>query len=200
MEISAIEICNRALTEHLGINPIMSFDEKSAAARTCKQHYENARRDALTGTLWGFASVWKAGTRLDVEVKKPWQYVYAYPPDAMRVFEIQRDFADDPEIGFEVTDRPDNGAGKLIHTDHAAPVFVYSRDKDDPATFDQEFVTALAALLAYKMAMQLTKDVKLKQASMNEYARLRASAQSRTLNEGQKDQEAEGFHHRTRAW
>ena len=198
MEISDIDICNRALTEYLGVKPIMNFEEKTDAARVCKQNYAAARRDALAGSLWGFASMWQPGVALDLDPKSPWLYCFTYPTDALRVFEIQRAKESDPLIPFEVTDRPDDVDGKMIHCDLVAPVFIYTRDKENPAQYDVEFVAALAALLAEKIAMPLTKSLKIKQTAMQSYVNLRGVALARTLNEGPRDTDALGFHHLAR--
>ena len=198
MEISEIDICNRALTEYLGVKPIMGFDEKTDAARVCKQNYAAARRDALAGSLWAFASMWHAGVALALDPKSPWLYCFTYPTDALRVFEIQRASEADPLIPFEVTDRPDGVDGKMIHCNLSAPVFVYTRDKENPAQYDVEFVAALAALLAEKIAIPLTKNLKIKQTAMQAYVNLRGIALARSLNEGPRDTDALGFHHQAR--
>ena len=198
MEISAVDICNRALTEYLGVRPIMSLDERTDAGKACKQHYEAARRDALAGDLWRFASTYKDGVASSLQPKAPWSYVFAYPPDAIRVFEIQRATSEDPIIPFEVTARPDGSDGKLIHCNVESPVFIYTIDRPNPVSFDAEFVAAMAALLAVKMAMPLTKSIKVKQAAQADYARLRSIAVTRASSEGSNGADPYGFHHTAR--
>lgn len=160
MQISKIDICNMALS-NLGSPPIQSFDGPQPAQRACKLRYDEARLEALSGNLWNFATMYREGTRIDIAAKPPHRFVYAYPPDALRIFEIYRPKGA-PPVPFEVTDRPD-APGKIIHTAIEKPVFIYTRDKSDPTTFDFDFIQAMAWLLASKIAMPVTKNLKLQQ-------------------------------------
>jgi len=160
VQISKIDICNMALA-NLGSPAIQSLDGPQPAQRACKLRYDEARLEALSGNLWNFASMYRIGTRIDIVAKSPFSYVFAYPSDALRVFEIQRAPGARP-IPFEVTDRPD-ASGKIIHCSLEKPTFIYTRDKIDPTTFDFDFIQAMAWLLASKIAMPVTKNLKLQQ-------------------------------------
>lgn len=199
MQVSVVSICSDALA-HLGQRKIMSLVERTAGAEAATQHYDAARLQALSETLWGFASMWQAGVALGITPKPGWAYCFTYPVDALRVFEIMPTVPGDDKVPFEVTDRPEeNQTGKVIHTNVPAPVFVYTRDKTEVSTFDQDFIQALAWLLAAKMCMQLTKNPKLTQTCEQQYAFMKSKASARSKNEGQADNtDQEGFHHKVR--
>jgi len=185
MNIDKLAICNMALA-NIGSPTIQSLTEQNAGARACKLRYDEARVEALSSSLWNFASLWQVGVRLDIDSKPPWAYVYTYPPDALRVFEILRVSKEMREIPFEITDRPDQ-AGKLIHTDEPAPTFVYTRDKEDPTTFDWDFITALSWLLAHKICMPVTKNAKMADNALKMWTVKSSKAEARTMNEGVRD-------------
>lgn len=185
MSIDRVAIGNMALA-NLGVPPVQDFEGPSVAARSLKLRYDEARLQALSATLWNFASRWKSGVLLSIDPKPPWSYVYSYPNDALRVFEIQRTYVDDKDIPFEVTDRMDT-VGKLIHTNQETPVFIYTVDKTDTTTFDWDFITALSWLLAHKIAMPITKSVKMRDDAMKMWLALADKAVARTKNEGVTD-------------
>lgn len=201
MQVSVVSICCMALA-HLGQRKIMDITERSDAANVCLQHYDTARLQVLSETLWGFASSWATGVQLNIAPKPGWQYCFTYPTDALRVFEIwnANSSIDDDRIPFEITDNPNvNATGKLIQANIANPVFVYTRDKEDVSTFDQDFIQALSWLLAEKICMQLTKNAKLTQTCMQQYEMMKSKAKARTKNEGQADNtDRLSFHHKVR--
>jgi hypothetical protein len=185
MNLDKVAIGNMALA-NLGSPPVQDFNQTNVSSRALKLRYDEARLQALSATLWNFASRWKVGVELDIDPKPPWTRVYNYPADALRVHEIQRSSVDEKNIPFEVTDRMD-ATGKLIHTDQEAPVFIYTVDKEDVTTFDWDFITALSWLLAHKIAMPVTKSTKLRDDSMKMWLALADSAVANTKNEGVTD-------------
>lgn len=186
MEISEVSIGNMALA-NLGSPPVQNFNQPDVASRSLKLRYHEARLMCLNAALWNFASMWVAGTPLAIDPKPGWSYVFVYPPDALKVFEIWRASKEEKETPFEVTDRPGNVGGKLIHTNVPEPVFIYSRDKEDPTTFDWDFITAMAWLLSSLIAMPVTKSVKAQQNAAKQFAGLIDIAMARTKNEGVRD-------------
>lgn len=185
MNLDKVAIGNMALA-NLGVPPVQDFNQKDVASRALGLRYDEARLQALSTTLWNFASRWVTGVALAIDPKPPWTYVYTYPADALRVFEIQRSTVDQKDIPFEVTDRMD-ASGKLIHTDQEAPVFIYTADKEDVTRFDWDFITALSWLLSHKIAMPITKSVKLRDDCMKMWLALADKAVARTKNEGTAD-------------
>lgn len=195
--VDKVRICSMAL-RNIGKPRIRSIDRpKNDAEAVCKENYDIARSTTLEGALWNFASGWRAGVRLDIEPKPGWQYVYSYPSEALKVFGIHCEPGQDAP-GFEVTDRMD-ADGKIIHTNEAAPVFIFVKDKEDPSTFTWEFITALSWVLASMIVMPLTKD-RRSLAKCEQNAMMYTSmATASTLNESKPaDDDQNGFHHRVR--
>jgi len=187
--ISKTDICNMALA-NIGSPPIQSIEGPPrqtdlASVKACKLRYDEARLEALAGNLWNFASMWATGARLAIDPKPPFSYVFQYPPDALRVFEIYR-AKGLPPIPFEVTDRPD-APGKLIHCNLEAPTFIYVREKDDPTTFDFDFIQAMSWLLASKIAMPVTKNIKLQQEAWKMWLTSNSAAVANDENEEVQD-------------
>lgn len=185
MRSSDVDICNMALA-NIGGTPIMSMKEQGKSADACRLRFEESRLQTLSACLWNFASMWKRGVLMNVQAKPPYSRAYAYPADALKLFEILRDSPEDPKVPYEVTDNPD-GEGKLIHTDHSAPVFVYNRDKTDPSDFSIEFREAMAWLLASKIAMPVTKDMKKQQESYKMFIAATSTAVAANHNESGRD-------------
>lgn len=199
MQISNIGICNIALA-HLGQRQIRALTDRVASAEACSLHFEEARLELLSDTLWNFSSMWASGVQLSIAPKPGWTYCFSYPPDALRIFEIQPLAPGGDVIPFEVTDRPEiTLSGKMIHANVPAPVFIYSRDKADVTTYDQDAIQAFGWLMAAKMAMELTKNLKLAEKCERMYEFKRAKASARTQNEGERQEtDTEAFHHKVR--
>jgi hypothetical protein len=185
MNVDKVAIGNMALA-NIGEPPVQNFDQVNAASRALKLRYDEARLECLNAAPWNFASYWRAGVALDIDPKPGWSYVFSYPSDALRVFEILRSSVDERTIPFEVTDRPD-APGKLIHANIEEPVFVYTVDKSVTTDFDWDFISAMAWLLAHKIAMPVTKNSKMRDDAMKAYMMLVDVARARTKNEGVKD-------------
>lgn len=185
MASSPIDICNMALA-NIGQGSIQSFNSPTAASRICKQRYDETRREALSATLWNFASLWTLGLAVAIDPKPPWSYVYAYPAGALKVFEILKENGETTDIPFEVTARPD-AAGMLIHCNQAAPTFIYAKDIDDVTFFTSEFTNAMAWLLASKIAMTITKSDKLQTNAYKMWVGLSSQAITASANEGKPD-------------
>lgn len=195
MLIDKITICNMALA-NLGQRPIQSINQPGVSAESCRLRYDEARVEALAGAPWNFASTWIAGVALAITPKPNYSYCFGYPAGALKVFYIVHpDDTDAPD--FEVNDRPD-GLGKMISTNEEAPVFVITRDREDVTTFDQEFVQAFSWLLASKIAMPITKNVKIQDKAENRWLGLKGKAEAATKNEGSKKDDRLGFYHEAR--
>lgn len=185
MRSSDVDICNMALA-NIGGASFLSINDQGKSPDACRLRFEESRLQTLSACLWNFASMWAKGVRLDVTPKPPFRFAYAYPADALKLFEILRDNPADPKIPYEVTDNPE-GNGKLINTDHEAPVFVYNRDKTDPSDFSIEFREAMAWLLASKIAMPVVKDMKKQQEAYKMFVLATSTAVTANANESGRD-------------
>lgn len=196
MQRSRIDICNMALA-NIGQKPIQSMDGPGISQVSCKLRYEEARTEALCGSLWNFASLWIKGTAVAIDPKPPWSNVFIYPPDALKVFEILRSAGENKEIPFEVTARPDQD-GRLIHCDRREPTFVYVKDMADPQTYSVEFVVALSWLLSSKIAMPVTKSAKIQQDAFRMWVAYNSQARASIANEGNPETDIPASYHEAR--
>lgn len=196
MQIDKITICNRALA-NLGEPPIQSLDQRGTSAEAMRLRYDEARLLALAGAPWGFATSYAQGVLLNLAPALGYSYAYAYPVGALRVFYIDHPRGTDAP-SMRVIDRPD-GMGKIILTNEVAPVFVFTRDKEDPTTFDQEFIMALGWLLASMAAMPITKSEKIEQKAFQRWIGLRDVAEANAKSEQNEPDDGLGFYHKARA-
>lgn len=186
MNVSDLFIANLALA-HLGKSDIKSFEEKSVAAINMKLTYEACRLEALNSAPWGFATLWKAGVAVDIDPMPGWSYVFTYPVDALRVWEIARTSKEEKEVPFRVTARPDDLTKKIIQTLVPTPIFVYTVDITNPNLFDWDYITALSWLLAFKNAMAITKSRDLQEKAQRNWLAFSSVARARTANENVPD-------------
>jgi len=178
-------IGNRALA-NIGQPPVQSFETNSVASRALKLRYDEARLEALSSAPWNFACNWQAGVAVAMTPKPGWSYVFTYPPNALRVFEIARLTTEETNYPFEVTGNP-GGTGKLIHTNVETPTFIYTVDMEDVSTFDWEFIVALSWLLAHKIVMPVAKSLKQQDSTYKAFMAMADKALARTKNEGSPD-------------
>lgn len=183
---------------NIGKKVIRSFDQGGNEAKICKQEYDVARLITLEGALWNFASGWKAGVRLGIDPKPGWAYVYSYPNEALKVFRIiPDDRKSRSPIPFEVTDRMD-APGKIIHTDHEAPCFEFTRDKEDVSTFSWEFIQAFSWQLSKRICMPLTKNPKMLEKCEINADLYTAVAEASSANESDETQDGMAKYHEVR--
>lgn len=181
-----VDVCNIALG-NIGQPPIQTLVGNLPAQKACKLRYDEARQEAISAAPWNFSTTWGAGVPYETySPKAPWGYVFRFPTNALAVYEILRADPRETPYGFEVTDSPDN-TGKLIHTDQASPVFVFGRDKPNISTWDQEFIQAVGWLLASKIAMPITKSLKIQQEAYKMWLDRKSAAATKSANEGFRD-------------
>ena len=167
---------------NIGQPAIQSLTQPNKSAVACNQRYDEARLEALSGALWGFASMWVEGTAVSADPKPGWLYVHKYPTDALRIFEIYNEDPEAPPIPFEVTDAA-TGGGKWVHSNEESPVFIYTRDKEQVTTFDWDFIVAMSWLLSSKIAMPVTKSKTVRDHAEAQWDKYRANAKARSKTE-----------------
>lgn len=180
------DICNLALS-YLNKGRITSLDENTEESKQCQMHYDHCRRRLLRSYTWGFAkSQVKLALRADNVMG--WDYTYSYPADCLavryvfaaenaRMKETERD-------EFEVVNLQGLAA---VACDVEEAYAEYTRDEKNPQKFSEEFIEALARLLAADMAMVLTgsanmqqMNYQLMQACMQEAKTQNATEQEKT--------------------
>ena len=163
MATTTTDICNLALSA-LSKPSILSMEEGSAEATTCRTFYEHTRRRLLRMFPWGFAQRDVKLAVLDAELPGV-RYVYAYPAECFLV-----SFVYDETHARCMEERPQDfrvvavtGGRRGIATDVEEAWARYTADIKDPAMMSDEFVDAFYHLLASAMAMPLVDSASMQQ-------------------------------------
>lgn len=176
MTASEVSICNDAL-DFLGIPSIVSFDENTQAARTCKRSYEPARNRYLGSHPWGFATRFAALAEIDpAGLYNAYSYAYSYPARCLRTLSVR--FEDTKRhSAFALGSYRELGADSKVITTDANPAYAECIMRvDDPLQFTSSFAGALAQNLAFRMAMPLTRNLKIRKSAFEYFLLLDASA------------------------
>lgn len=175
MTISAVDICNLALSNVGTRSTIAALNEGSTESVQCQLFYDITRKEMLRAAHWNFArrevtlGVLAAaeGTEENPDGEgdippTPWAYMYAYPSDCLKARHIK---PERPRVPFLLSGALDasNNPIRVILTDAQQAELVYTADIEVPDVFDPEFVTAFALALASKLAIPLTGDKALAQ-------------------------------------
>lgn len=181
---SDVEICSQALG-HIGKGAIQSFDQKGAEAEACSLHFRPALDSALSSFDWKFASqtIYPPAVTM-ARIRSPYQAAFTYPADCLKVRRILRDFTGEPEeyLRFDVESNP--AGGKLILAVKAAPGIRYTSNAVDVSNFDASFVEFFSFWLAFRLAMPLTRDLKMRNEMYRIVRDFRAPAEVLSANEG----------------
>ncbi len=150
MSISdATDICNLAL-DLLAEAPIADLSDDRRIARWCDRNYDTARDSLLRKAPWRFAVKLVELTAATPPVFG-WNQAYDLPADCLRPLPLTvRGVPHGSIIPSEVI-------GQRLETDAPAPIRLrYISRITDVAAYPADFVEALAAALAMKMAHWLT--------------------------------------------
>jgi hypothetical protein len=153
-------ICNLALAL-VGEKSITSIDDESRVAELCSVNWDAARDAVLEARPWSFAivrrSIAAAGAAPD------WGPTKRFPLPATVLRALQASDGAEDLDDWRVEDRH-------VLTDYEGPVKVRSIEQvEDPAKFSPGFVQALAAYLAYVLAVPITESRTLKADLWQEY-------------------------------
>lgn len=184
---SAVQICNRALSE-CGISAfITSIDpaDGSHESAICALHYADSVKAVLEDSNWGFST--KRADLQDIGLPPTnWGYRYRYPSDCLKARAIAVEGTINPlntqRIPFEVVGDPDNSA-KAICTNQQNAVLIYTVNVTDTTLFSNGFTRALVAFLASKIAGPLKDRAFADKLLQSYYVTLAAMAGSES-NEG----------------
>lgn len=158
------DVANIAL-DHLGLPRISDIDDtNNNSAIKCKFHFDDSRKLYLREAAPAFARKEKA---LAIEAgetlpSEKYDYVYEYPSDCLGVREIWNTAGKDaPAIIFEIGAHS-NKISKTILTDQEDAILIYTTDIENLNMFSHDDIEALAYLLAWKVAMPLTRKRELR--------------------------------------
>jgi len=158
---SQVEICNLALAK-LGHMPfIVNIGENSKAANLFSVFWEPVRDSLLREYLWKFARKREVLAPLVTEPEFDGGNYFQLPSDCLRVIGPGDTYKMSYGRWFVEQDK--------IVADTDTFNLVYIRKVTDTALFDPCFVQAMAAKLAYEIAMPLAQSQSLKDQMMQEY-------------------------------
>jgi len=163
MAVTTTDICNLALSA-LSTANILSMEETSAQATSCRTFYEHTRRRLLRMFPWSFAQRDVKLAVLDTELPGS-RYVYAYPAECFLVSYVYDEehakCMEERPQDFRVVAASDGRRG--IATDVSEAWARYTADIKDPAMMSDEFIDAFYHLLASAMAMPLVDSASMMQ-------------------------------------
>ena len=145
--MTAIDLCNSALQDIGHDRPITSFDvatDPSAEARRCAIQYPRARRALFISHPWSCLLVSEAIIALaDLTPAPGHEAAYADPSDTLLVVSVTDD-AGQPQ--------PFSRIGGILYTTATATQITYTRDSEDPSTWDTLLTEAVIGDLAVRLA------------------------------------------------
>ena len=179
--MSNVDICNQALT-FLGAERITSLTQNSENARRCNAIFEQTRNEVIRSHPWNFAVARVSLALLSTTpVDSSFSAEFQLPADCLKVLTIT-DQAD-PEFKIE---------GRKLLCDYSEVYIRYIKKVTDPVQFDDNFIEALAAKLAMKLAYPITESKTLAELSKELYDDILADARSIDAQEGTPEETIEG--------
>jgi hypothetical protein len=150
------DICNMALS-FISRQRIDSFDDGSEEAKHCKIYYEHTRKRLLKMYNWNFAQKMER-LALRTDTVPGWDYVYGYPQQCLAVqFVFDENHAYSREMNRqEYRIITLSGNDKVIATNVDEAWVEYIQDVVNTETFSEEFIEALARMLAANLSAPLT--------------------------------------------
>lgn len=137
----------------IGETALGQNDENTKAARTCKQHYDQSRRVVLANGPFTSARKRAFLARVSspfVEGDEEWSYAYRLPSDFLRVFSINELSRPSYEI-----------SGTDLLTNYDSVMLKYTSDETRLHVLHPKVIDAIAAELAVRICMPITRDKKL---------------------------------------
>jgi hypothetical protein len=177
------DIANGALRKQ-GIPTIDDIDSTSSkVAKSMKAAFEGCRQTFLREAAPGFARKTVALAVLTGETDDIYDYVYAYPADAIKLRYIDNGSTlDSDPIDFE-TGANAAGTAETILTDQASAIMVYTRDITHYNLYAADDIKALEYLLAWETAMINTRQQSLADSLERKFSIALAISQKNNMRE-----------------
>ena len=154
-------IANLALAK-LGISPIMALTDDSKQAQFANRFYAQTRDEVMSSHRWNFAMRRETLNRLASNPDFEWEFAYQVPVDCLRVVQLN---------GYQPTERLGLFAVEAdqLLTDAEEAQVRYIARVTDGSFYPPLFVSALATMLASRLAGPLTGSRELPSALIQEY-------------------------------
>lgn len=143
---SPVDICNSALIK-IGVEPIVSLDEDSKAARLCKEQYPKIRDEIIGSHLWNFAMKRAVLAQLPDVPAFGFSYTYALPTDYIRVLHMN-----EKSTRFKIEQN------KRLITNSISVSILYVAKIEDVSMYSPIFREALAYQLAVDLSYALVQN------------------------------------------
>lgn len=216
MAISAVSICNWALSRIAISRTINDLLEASQGAVTCNLFYEQVRDEVLRAWPWPFAT--RHATLALVDENNPaydWIYSYRMPSLCLRILLIRAaagyNLTPSPELSYypspylgpaydqgEPFEVAGDDQGWLILTNTPEARITYTARVVDPSRFAPDFASCLAWKLAAEIAAPLSQSGALSDRANREYAAAIQRAGAVAASEQYRGQFPEASHIRER--
>jgi hypothetical protein len=182
MASSPVDICNIALTVHLGANSISSFNDPGKEALLARTAYNETRNEVLRAHPWNCAT--KRAALVANATAPEWGFDFAYPQpnDCLRILEVLDETGSSGAYRLGYDWQLEDGE---IVTDLSSPLNIrYIFENTVVETYDAEFVKALSYKLASEWVEPLVKAANLKGEMVEFYKQVLASARATDGQEG----------------
>lgn len=165
--MTPVDICNLALGR-LSTASISSLTDDSPQAEQCNLFWDKSRISTLAKHEWSFALGEKTLTLLD-ETSNLFDFVYLYPSDVVKArYLLNAADISDRRIKYLIRASA-NADKKVILTDEADAILIYTRDITNSELFSDDFAEAMSYLMAGQMAISLKGDAQLGQSLMQTF-------------------------------
>lgn len=166
--MTSIDICNIALS-FLRKPSIVSFEQETESSRQCKQFYDITRKGLLRDYTWNFAISRCNLAQLDYD-HPDWMFIYTYPAKCLNVRRIVGEEGDFHIRGINENNEFDSflvdGGVRVLACNVENAKAIYTADIVDASLFSDDFVMAIAHLMATKMSIPLNADSNTMQQNM----------------------------------
>jgi len=167
---SDVSICNSALIK-IGAKTIVSLTEGSKSANACNEQFEKLRDDLLRSHHWNFATKRVQQAQLTETPDFGFDHAYALPSDWLRTVSVHDNDDGVGTIQYRIE-------GKKLFT-NADQVFLrYIVRVTDPNEMPSDFREALAALLAWELAIPIAQSNTLSELMRQRFERTSRRARS----------------------
>lgn len=158
MATSEAAVANLALSFIGDSTTIQDLDnDTTAQARAARMFFDDCRDEVSRDFPWPKLRRSMELSLVEEDPNDDWDFSYRYPSEALfirRIWGAVRNPTLDAMIKYDIGS---DVTGALIYTDMADAEAEYTARVEDPSKWDKDFTTAVALLLASRMALRLVK-------------------------------------------